>query len=253
MSYTKKNIIQPSAAMLVIGDEILSGRTQDTNTQFIANKLTLSGINLAEVRVVCDIKRDIIAAVNNLRKKYTYVFTSGGIGPTHDDITADAIANAFKVGISIREDARRILSSNYSDGEKSLNEARLRMARIPEGASLINNPISKAPGFCLGNVYVMAGVPSIFKVMVDSVIPTLIGGPPLLSLSVKFLKPESEIAQNLEIIASNFPESSIGSYPFNLEGVHGTNVVVRHFDKIVLKTIEKNLKALQQSPSCKIS
>ena len=244
MLSSNANIKQPTAAMLVIGDEILSGQTQDSNTQFIARKLTASGINLAEVRVVSDTNDQIVAAVNSLRTQYNYVFTSGGIGPTHDDITADAIADAFKVSIDVREDARRILSTNYSEGDKALNDARLRMARIPAGAILIDNPISKAPGFSLGNVYVMAGVPKIFKVMVESVMPSLTGGPPLLAISVKLFRPESEIAQPLEDIASNFSGGSIGSYPFNHQGVHGTNVVARHFDETTLKAIEDKLKAL---------
>ena len=244
MVSSNTNIQQPTAAMLVIGDEILSGRTQDTNTQFIACELTAVGISLAEVRVVPDFHDEIVSAVNSLRFKYDYVFTSGGIGPTHDDITADAIADAFRVSINVREDARRILSSNYSDGDKALNDARLRMARIPEGAILIENPVSKAPGFSLDNVYVMAGVPEIFKVMVDSIIPLLTGGPPLLAISVKFFRPESEIAKPLEYIAANFSGGSIGSYPFNHEGVHGTNVVARHFDEESLKAIEGKLKEL---------
>ncbi len=244
MALVDKNISQPSAAMLVIGDEILSGRTQDLNTQFIATRLTEVGINLSEVRVVPDSNSAIVSAVNALRVCHKYLFTSGGIGPTHDDITADAIANAFKVDINVRDDAKRILSTYYSDGEKSLNEARLRMARIPDGASLIDNPISKAPGFFLDNVYVMAGVPSIFRAMVESVIPSLVGGRPLLSVSVRFLRPESEIAKNLEIIAANFPDGSIGSYPFNRDGVHGTNVVVRHSEKARLKSIEDKIKEI---------
>ena len=238
------NIQQPTAAMLVIGDEILSGRTQDTNTQFLARKLTAVGISLTEVRIVPDYHDVILSAVNSLRFKYNYVFTSGGIGPTHDDITADAIAAAFEVSIDVREDARRILSSNYSDGEKALNDARLRMARIPEGASLIDNPVSKAPGFNLDNVYVMAGVPEIFQVMVASIIPSLTGGPPLLAISVKLFRPESEIAKSLESIAANFSGGSIGSYPFNYQGAHGTNVVARHFDEEILKAIEDQLKEL---------
>ena len=231
----------PSAAMLGIGDEILSGRTQDCNTQVIANKLTEVGINLVEVRVVSDTNSAIVSAVNTLRYMYTYLFTSGGIGPTHDDITADAIAQAFKVGISIREDAKLILSSNYSDGEKALNEARLKMARIPDGAKLIDNPISKAPGFSLQNVYVMAGVPSIFSAMLDSIIPTLVGGSPLKSVSIKFSRPESEIAKDLEVIAASFSGGSIGSYPFSVDGVHGTNVVARHCDMKILRAIEKKI------------
>ncbi len=244
MSVSNANITRPDAAMLVIGDEILSGRTQDINTQFIATKLTELGICLAEVRVVPDLEEHIVSALNTLRDTYDYVFTCGGIGPTHDDITADAIANAFGVGISIREDAKQILSTNYAEGEAALNEARLRMARIPDGALLIHNPISKAPGFYLENVYVMAGVPSIFKVMVESILPTLKGGPPLLSISVKFSKPESEIAKSLEAIANNFSGGSIGSYPFSKDGIPGTNVVARHFDQAILNAVEYELKKL---------
>ena len=242
MSLVYDVLAQPSAAIVIIGDEILSGRTQDTNSNFLAKKLTELGINLSEVRTVPDLTEEIVFAVNNLRSKYTYVFTSGGIGPTHDDITADAIALAFKVGISIDDDAKRILSSNYSDGEKSLNEARLRMARIPDGASLIDNPISKAPGFSIDNVYVLAGVPTIFKAMVDSIIPGLVGGSPLLSVSVKFFKSEGEIAKNLERIANKYSDVSIGSYPFSEKGIYGTNVVARHFNKDILQTVENELQ-----------
>ena len=245
MSLVNENMMRPTAAMLVIGDEILSGRTQDTNTQFIANKLTEVGINLSEVRVVSDSQEHIISSLNTLRITYNYVFTCGGIGPTHDDITADAVAKAFGVGISVREDAKQILSTNYTEGEAALNEARLRMARIPDGALLIDNPISKAPGFNLENVYVMAGVPSIFKVMVENVVSTLEGGPPLLSISVKFVRPESEIAKSLEIIATSFSGGSIGSYPFNEDGIQGTIVVARHFDIASLKAAESELKKLR--------
>ena len=244
MSSTTHSLVQPSAAIIIIGDEILSGRTQDTNSNFLAKKLNTVGINLSEIRVVSDLAEEIVFAVNSLSAKFTYVFTSGGIGPTHDDITADAIAQAFGVGISINEDAKRILSSNYSDGEKSLNEARLRMTRIPHGASLIDNPISKAPGFMLNNVYVLAGVPSIFKALVDSVMPTLVGGPRLLSVSVKFLKPEGDIAKQLENIATKFSDVSIGSYPFSEAGIYGTNVVARHFNKDRLKTVENELEQI---------
>jgi molybdenum cofactor synthesis domain-containing protein len=242
MPQLEDEIFQPSAAILIIGDEILSGRTQDTNSNFLAKKLTDVGINVCEVRVVPDLSGAIVFAVNHLRSKYTYVFTSGGIGPTHDDITADAIARAFGVEISVNEAAKAILSSNYRDGEKSLNEARLRMARIPNGASLIDNPISKAPGFFLDNVYVMAGVPSIFKAMIESIIPTLVGGTPLLSVSVKFLKSEGDIAKNLENIAAKFSDVTIGSYPFSEGGIYGTNVVVRHVNKDILKTVQNELE-----------
>jgi molybdenum cofactor synthesis domain-containing protein len=235
---------RPLAAILIIGDEILSGRTQDTNSNFLAKKLTEVGVKLAEVRVVPDINEEIILAINNLRNKYTYVFTSGGIGPTHDDITAEAISQAFKVKISVNEQAKKILSSHYSDGESSLNEARLKMARIPHGASLIENPISKAPGFLLSNVYVLAGVPSIFKGMVESIIPTLVGGLPLLSVSVKIFKPEGEIAQRLKEIAAKFSDVSIGSYPFSEKGIYGTNLVARHSDKNILRIIKTSLEQL---------
>ena len=157
----------PTAAMIVIGDEILSGRTRDANMHHLAKELTLIGIDLAEARMIADIPAQIVDAVNDLRAKYTYVFTSGGIGPTHDDITADCIAEAFGVSIGVREDARTVLATNYPNGEADLTEARLRMARIPDGADLIDNPVSKAPGFTIENVHVMAGIPSVFNAMLE--------------------------------------------------------------------------------------
>jgi molybdenum cofactor synthesis domain-containing protein len=204
----------PTAAMLVIGDEILSGRTRDTNTAHLAARLTETGIDLREVRVVADVQAEIVAALNALRARYDHVFTSGGIGPTHDDITADAVAAAFGVGIDVREDARAILAANYRNPEVELNAARLRMARIPDGASLIDNPVSKAPGFTIGNVHVMAGVPAVFHAMVESVLPTLKGGAPLRSLSLRVMRPEGEIAGPLGAIAAANPDVAIGSYPF---------------------------------------
>lgn len=234
----------PTAAMLVIGDEILSGRTQDTNTNHLATKLTEIGIDLREVRVVGDEPADIIAAVNALRERFNYVFTSGGIGPTHDDITADCIAEAFSVGISVREDARAILATNYKNPDIELNEARLRMARIPVGADLIDNPISKAPGFRLGNVHVMAGVPTVFKSMVESVLPTLIGGERLLSVTVRIEAPEGTIAARLGELAKANPDLSIGSYPFIQNGVFGSNIVVRGTDKTKLLKAERELARL---------
>jgi len=217
----------PTAAMIVIGDEILSGRTQDANTFHLAKELTLAGIDLKEVRVVSDDSDEIITAVNSLRAKFTHVFTSGGIGPTHDDITADSIAKAFAVTIDVREDARLALATNYENGEADLTESRLRMARIPEGAALIDNPISKAPGFKLENVYVMAGVPAIFVAMVDSLLPGLSGGKPMLSETIRMDFPESEIAGPLAQIADEYLELSIGSYPFSMYGKYGTNIVIR--------------------------
>jgi len=217
----------PTAAMLVIGDEILSGRTQDSNTHFLAGELTRIGIDLREVRVVSDDQTAIVEAVNALRSRYDHIFTSGGIGPTHDDITADAIAVAFGAGISHRADAMALLTAHYERRGMPLNEARQRMARIPDGAVLIENPVSIAPGFSLGNVHVMAGVPSVFHAMVASVLPTLSGGAPLLSQSLRVDRGEGDVAAPLGALAAEFPDLSIGSYPFTQNGAHGTNLVVR--------------------------
>ncbi|OIQ75902.1 nicotinamide-nucleotide amidohydrolase PncC [mine drainage metagenome] len=220
----------PTAAMLVIGDEILSGRTRDANMFHLAGELTKAGIVLKEVRVVSDDHAAIVAAVNALRGAYAEVFTSGGIGPTHDDITADAIAAAFGAHIDVRADARAILAEHYARSGTELNEARLRMARIPDGARLIDNPISKAPGFSLGNVHVMAGVPNIFQAMVASLMPTLTGGEPLLSQTLRVLRGEGEIAKPLADLAAEFADLSFGSYPFVKDGAFGTNLVVRGTD-----------------------
>lgn len=220
----------PTAAMLVIGDEILSGRTRDSNTYYLAGELTRHGITLAEARVVLDEQAAIIAAVNALRTAYDHVFTSGGIGPTHDDITADAIAAAFETSISHRDDAMALLSAHYERAGLPFNEARQRMARIPEGAHLIDNPISIAPGFTLGNVHVMAGVPNIFQAMVASVLPSLTGGAPLLSQSLRINRGEGEVAGPFGKLAATFPDLSMGSYPFTQNGAHGTNLVIRGTD-----------------------
>ncbi len=224
----------PTAAMLVIGDEILSGRTQDANTHHLAQELTKAGIDLREVRVVPDVQSEIVDAVNALRHKYTHVFTSGGIGPTHDDITADSIAAAFGVPIGVRADARDLLASNYAGGMADMTEARLRMARIPEGAKLIVNAISKAPGFSMENVHVMAGVPAIFVVMLEVLLPSLTHGSPVLSRTIRLDVPESQVADTLADIAQAFPDLSIGSYPFSMYGKYGTNIVVRGTDKTLV-------------------
>ena len=217
----------PTAAMLVIGDEILSGRTRDANMHYLAGELTKIGINLQEVRVVSDNTDAIIAAVNALRGAFDHVFTSGGIGPTHDDITADSIALAFDTNLDVRADARAILQAHYDRQGIEMNDARLRMARIPDGAALIDNPVSSAPGFSLENVHVMAGVPAIFQAMVASVLPTLTGGAPLLSETVRFDRPEGEMAEPLGTLAKAHPELSMGSYPFVNNGHFGTNIVIR--------------------------
>ena len=201
----------PTAAMLVIGDEILSGRTRDSNMHHLAGELTRHGIDLREVRIVSDVRSAIVEAVRALSERYDHVFTSGGIGPTHDDITADSVAEAFGVHIDVREDARALLEAHYARTGTELNEARLRMARIPDGAALIDNPVSTAPGFSIGNVHVMAGVPAIFQAMVESVLPGLTGGVPLQSRTRRIDRAEGEIAGPLSRIALAHPELSIGS------------------------------------------
>jgi molybdenum cofactor synthesis domain-containing protein len=220
----------PTAAILVIGDEILSGRTRDSNLHFLAGELTRIGITLREARIVADIHVEIVTAVRALSSKYTHVFTSGGIGPTHDDITADAVAEAMGAAIGHRADAMAPLQAHYDRSGLPFNEARQRMARIPDGASLIDNPVSTAPGFTIGNVHVMAGVPNIFEAMVASVLPKLTGGPPLLSQSLRVNRGEGEIAGPFGALASEFPDLSMGSYPFIQNGAHGTNLVVRGTD-----------------------
>jgi molybdenum cofactor synthesis domain-containing protein len=220
----------PTAAILVIGDEILSGRTRDSNMHFLAGELSRIGITLREARVVADVHEEIVAALRDLSSKYTHVFTSGGIGPTHDDITADAVAAAMGVGISHRADAMALLQAHYDRSGLPFNEARQRMARIPDGATLIDNPVSTAPGFTIGNVHVMAGVPNIFQAMVASVLPKLTGGPPLLSQSLRVNRGEGEIAGPFGALAAEFPDLSMGSYPFIQNGAHGTNLVIRGTD-----------------------
>lgn len=226
----------PTAAILIIGDEILSGRTQDTNTQYLASALTAAGIDLTEVRVVSDVQPAIVAALNALRTTYDSLFTSGGIGPTHDDITADAVAAAFGLGIDVRADARAVMEARYKTIGSEMNTARLRMARIPDGATLIDNPVSGAPGFSLENVHVMAGVPSVFKAMVASVLPKLKGGEPLISQSLNIERGEGDIAGPLSGLADQFPDLSVGSYPYHHEGVYGANIVIRGTDNARVET-----------------
>jgi len=217
----------PTAAMLVIGDEILSGRTRDANMYYLAGELAKVGIDLKEVRVVSDDAPAIVKAARELSATYDNVFSSGGIGPTHDDITADCMAEAFGQTIDVREDARQLLADMYERTGRELNEARLRMARIPAEAALIDNPVSTAPGFTIENVHVMAGVPSVFQAMVASVLPTLTGGSPLLSQSLTIMRGEGDIAGPLRQLAECFPDLSIGSYPFQRDGVFGAQIVIR--------------------------
>ena len=234
----------PTAAIVIIGDEILSGRTRDANMHFLAGELTRIGIDLTEARFVADRHPAIVSAVNELRVRVDHVFTSGGIGPTHDDITADAIAAAFGVALDIRDDARALLATHYARSGLDLNDARLRMARIPKDASLIDNPISTAPGFSLGNVHVMAGVPNIFQAMVASLLPRLSGGRPLLSQTLKVMRGEGTIAAPLEALAREFADLSFGSYPFVVNGAYGTNLVVRGQDARQLDAAMLRLAAL---------
>lgn len=240
----------PTAAMLVIGDEVLSGRTRDANMYYLANRLTEHGIDLREVRIVTDNHDHIAAAVNELREQADYLFTSGGIGPTHDDVTADAVAAAFGVSIEVRDDARELIKKRCQEYGLELNAARLRMARIPDGADLILNAESAAPGFSLGNVYVMAGVPKIFVSMLDWLLAHLRGGSVLVSESVEIATIEGEVAAQLGKIAADFPEVQIGSYPFRREGHSGVNIVIRSRDReqlsittdVVRKTFANVLK-----------
>ncbi|MEL6520705.1 MAG: molybdopterin-binding protein [Pseudomonadota bacterium] len=234
----------PTAAMLVIGDEILSGRTRDANMHYLAGQLTEHGIDLREVRIVADDPDAIVAAVDALRTTWDHVFTSGGIGPTHDDITADCIAKAFGAAIDVRADARALLATHYERSGLELNDARLRMARIPDGAVLIDNPVSIAPGFTIGNVHVMAGVPKIFQAMVASVLAQLQGGAPLLSKNLRVPRGEGDIAAPLGTLAETYSDLSIGSYPAQRDGVFSVNIVVRGTEPARLDAAMAELSAL---------
>ena len=224
----------PTAAVLLIGDEILSGRTKDKNLGYIADYLTAMGIDLKEARVVSDSEEEIVAAVNTLRVRYSYVFTTGGIGPTHDDITADAMARAFGVAIDHDPQAVEILLSYFKDIGREPNEARLRMARVPTGATLIENPVSKAPGFQIGNVFVMAGVPKIMQAMMDALAPRLTKGVVMQSRNVEFRGGEGDVAKPLGEIQGRFPNVVIGSYPFQAADGFATNLVLRSRDAALL-------------------
>ncbi|MDH2326682.1 molybdopterin-binding protein [Cereibacter sp. SYSU M97828] len=217
----------PTAAMLVIGDEILSGRTRDSNAHHLAKELAAHGIDLREVRFVADEDAAIVGALDALRAAFDHLFTSGGIGPTHDDITADAVARAFGVHIGVRDDARALMADFYARTGREFNEARQRMARIPDTATLIDNPVSVAPGFTIGNVHVMAGVPDVFQAMLAGVLPSIVGGKPLLSQTLRVDRGEGEIAEGFAALAAEYPDLSMGSYPFVQNGAVGTNLVIR--------------------------
>ncbi len=232
-----------SAALIVIGDEILSGRTKDKNIGYIADHLTAIGIQLKEVRIVPDEEVEIVAAVNAMRARYTYVFTTGGIGPTHDDITADCIAKAFGVEIDVDPRALAIMKPYYERRGLELTPARLRMARLPAGSVLVENSISIAPGFMIGNVVVMAGIPNIMQVMLDAVTPRLRTGRKMLSETIELLRPEGEIADLFGNHQKEFPEVVMGSYPFVRDTrTYGTQLVLRCTDPERLAVATKTLR-----------
>jgi molybdenum cofactor synthesis domain-containing protein len=218
-----------TAALVVIGDEILSGRTQDKNIAQVAGWLQVQGIRLVEVRVVPDVEDAIARAVNALRAAHDYLFTTGGIGPTHDDITVDAIAKAFDVPVVVHPKARRILEAYYAT-RGGITDTRLRMARVPQGADLIPNRMSGAPGIKIGNVHIMAGVPHICAQMLDALTGTLEGGAPLISETIGCWVAESEVADLLREVEKAHPQCQIGSYPFFREGKVGANFVIRSTD-----------------------
>jgi molybdenum cofactor synthesis domain-containing protein len=232
------------AAVLLIGDELLSGRTQDTNLQTIARFLAPLGVQVAYAAIAPDEPDEIVATLNRLRARYAYVFTTGGIGPTHDDKTADAVAAAFGVPIDVRADARAILEAHYKTTD--INEARLRMARIPDGASLIANPISKAPGFQIGNVFVLAGVPSVMRGMLEDIVHRLEGGAVVRSVTVRCPQMrEGDIAKPLADLAADMAEVSFGSYPFYGPGdAFGVSLVARGVEEALLAVAEERLKGI---------
>ncbi len=236
----------PTAAVLLIGNEVLSGRTKDKNLGFIADYLSSLGIDLMEARLIADDESDIVAAVNALRARYTYVFSTGGIGPTHDDITADCMAKAYGVGISHHPEAVEILTAYYREVGREANEARMRMARIPEGATLIDNPISKAPGFRIGNVFVMAGVPKIMQAMMDALAPQLTTGAVAKSLTIEFQGGEGDVAKPLGAIQDLFPGVTIGSYPFESPEGYATNLVLRSRDVDSLENAAQAVSAMAE-------
>jgi molybdenum cofactor synthesis domain-containing protein len=234
-----------TAAVLVIGDEILSGRTKDKNIGFLADYLGQLGIDLREVRIVPDVEADIVDAVNALRARYTYVFTTGGIGPTHDDITADSVAKAF--GLELYEDERIIARMLERLKPEDLNAARRRMARVPRGATLVDNPLTKVPGFRIGNVIVMAGVPSIMQAMMDNVAPTLQTGVRIIVETLEAGVPEGAYAAGLGETAAEFPALSIGSYPSLANGRFQNQIVVRGRDRDMVDAAKMKIETLLET------
>ena len=235
---------QPTAAMIAIGDELLSGRTRDANMHYLANWLTARGVELVEVRIVADVETAIINAVQALSPQVDYLFTSGGIGPTHDDITADAISKAFGLPCDYDPQALKLLGDHYAARGLEFTAARKRMTRMPEGAVHIDNPISKAPGFMIGNVHVMAGVPAVFQAMLDNVVPTLRTGRVLLSRSVHCPSGEGVIGEALAKIQDDWPDIAIGSYPKYDAGRFWTEIVLRGAEETRLGEAEAAVAAM---------
>jgi molybdenum cofactor synthesis domain-containing protein len=231
-----------TACVLVIGNEILSGRTQDENLSFLAQGLNGAGIRLREARVIPDVAEVIIATVNEVRRRFDYVFTTGGIGPTHDDITAQSVADAFGVPLILHPDAKRLLETHYPPGQ--LNHARLRMAMVPEGAVLLPNPISRAPGFQIGNVYVLPGVPSIMQGIFEQLKYRLAGGDKVLSRSLSCRLGEGALAQDLAALQHRYDDIEIGSYPYFRRGDFGVTLVLRGTDPARLEAATEELKQL---------
>ena len=239
-SETERRIV--TACVLIIGNEILSGRTQDANLAFLARGLTELGIRLREARVIPDDAGVIVATVNAVRPAFDYVFTTGGIGPTHDDITAQCVADAFGVPLIVHPEAKRLLETHYPPGH--LNEARLRMAMVPEGAVLLPNPISRAPGFQIGNVFVLPGVPSIMQGIFEQLKYRLVGGPKMLSRSISCHLAEGTLAKDLGELQARYPDLEIGSYPYFRRGDFGVTLVLRGTERARLAAAVEELNAL---------
>mgnify|MGYP003571033529 FL=1 len=235
-----------TACVLLIGDELLSGRTKDANLSHIARYLGDMGIQVREARMIPDVEAVIVETLNEVRAAYDYVFTTGGIGPTHDDITADCVAKAFGVPIGHHPEAMAILTKHYEETGNPFTEARKRMARIPEGASLIPNPVSKAPGFQMENVFVMAGIPMIMQVMMDGLAGRLKGGRKMLSATVSCEMGEGQLAEGLGTLQAAHPDVSIGSYPFFVGKRYGTSIVMRSVDEAALARTQEEVRALMR-------
>ena len=236
-----KKIKNPTACIIIIGNEILSGRTLDTNKNYLCKELTANGIDVLEARVIKDNEKQIISTINEVRKKYKYIFTTGGIGPTHDDITSYSIAKAFKVKLIKNKKALNILKKFYGSNNLPLNQARQKMAFLPKGSELLFNPITKAAGFRIKNVYVMAGIPEIMKAMFVNIIKKLKRGLPEISKTLLFNLPESNIAEHLSNVQRDYQEVEIGSYPFMNGKKRGVNIVLRSQNKELIRKVEKEI------------